>query len=394
MRILYISVLASQAALEEAQKKDKMFSTYAVHKFNRLVVEGLVRNGVRVTALSTFYQPNVGLGYFRKKEKQNGVNYQYIPTVNNQIIRRVWLIVYCFFRVLFWGVLNKKEKAIICDVLNISACIGAVTAAKLIGLRNVGVMTDMPGIGVSTTTSAKEHDKVSFSAKINKSYLGKFSHYVFLTEQMNEAVNVNRRPYIVMEGLVDADMKCIPLSQKYDQRVIIYAGGLHERYGLKLLVEAFIKANIDNTELWIYGKGPFAEQLEDYQQLDKRIVYKGVVSNWEVVESEIKATLLVNPRPTGELFTKYSFPSKNMEYMVSGTPVLTTPLQGMPKEYYPYVYLFDSGETIEGYAEVLARTLSLSTEELRAKGLAAREWVLKNKNHLSQTKRIVELLNQ
>jgi len=394
MRILYISVLASRSALEEAQKKDKTFSAYAVHKFNRLVVEGLVRNGVSVTALSTFYQPNVGLGYFRKKEKQNGVNYQYIPTVNNQIIRRAWLIVYCFFRVLFWGVFNKQEKAIICDVLNISSCIGAVTAAKLIGLRSVGVMTDMPGIGVSTTTSAKEQDKISFSAKINKSYLGDFSHYVFLTEQMNEAVNVNRRPYIVMEGLVDADLKCIPLFQKYDQRVIIYAGGLHERYGLKLLVEAFIKANVDNTELWIYGKGPFAELLEDYQRLDKRIVYKGVVPNFEVVESEIKATILVNPRPTGELFTKYSFPSKNMEYMVSGTPVLTTKLPGMPLEYCSHVYLFDKGETVEGYADVIKKVLSLPLDELKAKGEEARKWVLANKNNVVQAEKILSLLNQ
>ena len=55
------------------------------------------------------------------------------------------------------------------------------------------------------------------------------------------------------------------------------------------------------------------------------------------VAEELKATLLVNPRPTTEEFTIYSFPSKNMEYMASGTPLLTTKLPGMPEEYHQYV---------------------------------------------------------
>ena len=34
--------------------------------------------------------------------------------------------------------------------------------------------------------------------------------------------------------------------------------------------------------------------------------------NDRVVEEQLRATLLVNPRPTAEAFTKYSFPSRNM----------------------------------------------------------------------------------
>lgn len=38
--------------------------------------------------------------------------------------------------------------------------------------------------------------------------------------------------------------------------------------------------------------------------------------------------------------------------MVSGTPVLTTPLPGMPEEYDQYVYLFDD-ESTEGMHQTL-----------------------------------------
>ena len=78
--------------------------------------------------------------------------------------------------------------------------------------------------------------------------------------------------------------------------------------------------------------------------------------------------------------------------MVSGTPVLTTILPGMPKEYYPYVYLFDKRETTEGYAEVLRHVLTLSDEELQEKGMKARNWVLENKNNIKQAKRITEFI--
>ena len=68
------------------------------------------------------------------------------------------------------------------------------------------------------------------------------------------------------------------------------------------------------------------KQLYDYTQQDKRIHFGGVIPLSEVIEKEIQATILINPRPVDQEFTKYSFPSKIMEYMSSGTPVLTTKL--------------------------------------------------------------------
>ena len=343
-------------------------------------------------SLSSFYQPNVGIGYSRKTEKENDVTYTYIPTLNFRPIRMVWVSIYCFFYVLVWGFRNRKEKAVICDVLNVSACLGALAAARMLGLRCAGVMTDMLGIGVSNNRMSNANDKVSFAMRVNRLYLGHFTHYVFLTEQMNDEVNINRCPYIVMEGLVDADVIPPKISEKEFPRVVLYAGGLYERYGLRTLTDAFISTDFEDTELWLFGSGSFVDELSSYQLKDSRIKYKGIHPNDEVFRAEQRAVLLVNPRPTGEEYAKYSFPSKNMEYMVSGTPVLTTKLPGMPVEYYPHVYLFDSGENAVDFAEVLRRVLSQPAEELEAKGKEACEWVLAKKNNITQTARIIELL--
>ena len=117
----------------------------------------------------------------------------------------------------------------------------------------------------------------------------------------------------------------------------------------------------------------------------------GVRENREIVEEELKASLLVNPRPVAPEYTKYSFPSKNLEYMVSGTPVLTTQLPGMPEEYFPYVYLMGE-ETEDHAAKVLEEILSLPLEERQKKGTAARAFVLEKKSNIVQSAKILAFL--
>ena len=133
------------------------------------------------------------------------------------------------------------------------------------------------------------------------------------------------------------------------------------------------------------------EALRALQREDGRIELRGVAENEAVVREELKATLLINPRPSGEDFTAYSFPSKNLEYMVSGTPVLTTKLSGMPREYDTYAYLF-TDESVEGMANTLRQTLSLPRETLHEKGLAAKAFVLANKSNKAQAMRVLALL--
>lgn len=65
--------------------------------------------------------------------------------------------------------------------------------------------------------------------------------------------------------------------------------------------------------------------------------------------------------------------------MVSGTPVLTTNLPGMPQEYYPYVYLIEN-ESTEGLAKAFKQVLELPGVDLKKKGYEAREFVLSKKN--------------
>ena len=78
--------------------------------------------------------------------------------------------------------------------------------------------------------------------------------------------------------------------------------------------------------------------------------------------------------------------------MLSGTPLLTTKLPGMPKEYYPFVYLFEE-ESVYGFATIMDKIMSLPTQELYNKGLLARDFVFRYKNNRLQAKRIIEFID-
>jgi glycosyltransferase involved in cell wall biosynthesis len=110
-----------------------------------------------------------------------------------------------------------------------------------------------------------------------------------------------------------------------------------------------------------------------------------------VVKAELAATLLINPRPSHEDYTKYSFPSKNMEYMASGTPVLTTRLPGMPDDHKPYVYLIER-EDATGIQEALQRILAQDARTIHAFGMCSKNYILREKNNIAQASKIVRFV--
>lgn len=397
MDILYISALCSKAKIERIHELTGRNPGYAMQKFNRLMAEGLAAGGHHVSTLSALpvLRGETSLLCSPKSDSDNGVEYRYIPFVNLPVVRHAGLFLYSFFYTLFRGIGRRRKRRMVFDALNISVCLGGLLASKINRVPTCGILTDLPGQIVGRQSSIKGR----FVSAINNRYLGSFDSYVFLTEAMDSAVNKRHRPYIVMEGLVESDREEAADAKRTDKKnaetmsptSIIYAGGLYAKYGVRMLIEAFMGLERPDLTLDLYGSGDMEKEIRDYSCRDPRIRFHGIVSNDEIVKLEKQALLLVNPRPTHEDFTRYSFPSKNMEYMLSGTPVLTTRLPGMPADYHPYVYLFDE-ETTAGYRRTLEQVTSLPLDELRARGEAGRRFVLTRKNNHVQGRRIIALL--
>lgn len=408
MKILYISSVPSEKeffALKDKVRKGVSTTAYGMEeagiKFHTLIQQGLVAdNNTEVLSLvgrTVSFKTHKGLLLGIKKEKKGLIKYKHLAVLNLPVLKQICLAISFFFNTLSWLLKNKNEdeKLILIDAAYVTVIPGVVLVAQILRCKKIGIFADIyeyMGDVVNDQTKRKTLAKI-IRKLVSKSYAN-LDGFVVITEQANSVVNKKGKPYMVLEGLVDIkeiDFEESFSFQEKSPRVIMYAGALREQYGLKALVDGFIAVPGEDLRLEIYGDGDYVPEIIKAAQIDGRIKYLGRVDNKEVVEKERQATLLVNPRPVNEEFTLYSFPSKNMEYMVSGTPVLTTRLPGMPKEYYNYVYTID-GEGTEAVTEALKKMLEKPQEELFKKGEAARQFVLNKKNNVLQAERIKRLL--
>ena len=106
---------------------------------------------------------------------------------------------------------------------------------------------------------------------------------------------------------------------------------------------------------------------------------------------QARAALLINPRSPRGVFTRYSFPSKTLEYMRSGKPVACYRLEGIPKEYDPYLRYIE-GEGASAIMRAVRETLELPEEERLMLGRRSRAFVLANKTPQIQCRRLMDFL--
>lgn len=400
MKIIYVSNVCSERKFEEFMTNCEEKPEQASQKFNFLTISGLAKNGYDVISISTLPVNRArSKKYFFRMDKdiQDSIEFFYLPIINIPGIKVIMNLIFTILFMIKLCIKVKGDKIFICDALNFSSSIGAQIVSYIFNLKTIGILTDIPRMMNYDTRLPDENLKKNIRSWIYLIYdkvLRNYTGYVFLTKFMAQEVGVVNKPNIVIEGMVNIEAKNYEnvLSKKYEKKIIIYAGALRIRYGVSNLIEAFHKVENKQAELWLYGNGDMLDLISKYVELDKRIKYFGTISNDKVIKEELKSTLLVNPRPTNEEFTKYSFPSKNLEYMVSGTPILTTKLPGMPEEYLNYVYTFEN-EDIEEMTKKLEEILAIDNDKLYSKGAAAKKFVLENKNNIVQTKKIIDLIN-
>ena len=409
MDILYISSVPSPEEFDRIKTKVKpniLLTTYGMNelgfKFHTLIMDGLRQNGANTVSLvgrSVSRGTHSGLFWKKRVQKEEGVEHRHLSLINFPLLKHLWLGLAFFFHTLGWQIKHRgKERGIIMDASYVSVLPFVLLASLGCKCKKTAIYCDIYDY-MADVEDAFENKEVSFVKRVAKKVIKKcyraLDGYVFLTEQMDAVINPAHKPYIVMEGLVDIHMQTRPneLENKAEGKVVMYAGAIRAQYGVKNLVEGFMDYDNPDARLWIFGDGDYKDALKDVHQRDERITFFGAVPLKTVIEKEFEASLMINPRPVDKEFTKYSFPSKNMEYMASGTPVLTTRLPGMPREYEEFVYLI-SQENAGALAQDLREILCKPREELFAFGQRAKAFVLENKNNVKQGERICHFLSK
>ena len=217
-------------------------------------------------------------------------------------------------------------------------------------------------------------------------------HLVVLTPHMATELGIGPERHVVIEGIYDpeAHLPAAPWSDE-PAPIFIYTGTLATRYGILDLLDAFSRLDVPSARLWICGMGDAQAAVEDLARRDPRVTYHGRVPRTEALALQARAHVMVNPRrPEGE-FTRYSFPSKTLEYLASARPVIMHWLPGIPEDYRPHLITPETGDAM-GLAQAMQRVAALPRDELRRIGEAGRDFVLARKTPRAQIGKLLQAL--
>ena len=398
MELLYISASCSKKKNEELYSIQHTHVLQPQQKFHNQLITGLSKvDGINVICLSAYplSASTCDVKYFPAEDEivSDSLKYHYIPLNNGRLTRYTSLLKNSRRFIEEWEQLTRgKERVVIADVINIFLTLNCFNFLKKERIPLLGIITDVPTLCTKMKQRHEGFFKNLFTQlieHITELSLTRYNAYIPVTKTINDRLNKTAKPYIVIEGSVDNTLFYNRVSSQ-KPRVVMYAGGVYEKYGLKLLVDAFDRLQTD-AELHIYGNGTYVDSVREKCKTNPRIQYKGVVSVDKIFQLERNATLLVNVRPSDEDFSIYSFPSKVHEYMSTGTPALLTKLKGIPEVYYKYCFTVNK-EDCDGVYAALKDVLSRSDEELTRVGREAFDFVSKEKNNLEQGRRIISFI--
>lgn len=373
---------------------------YAADALQKSILEGLTENNVKY---KVFNLPFIGAYPIRYKKLFFNVSKPYISQESHDIINvsfcnLLGYKLYSRFKHLRANLLHefantKQNTDVVILIYSIhtpflKACVDLKRVNK--NVKIVQIVPDLPEFMCGEMGMIRNFFEWCNKQILEKLYT-RIDGYVLLSEFMNERLPIAGKPMVVMEGIYKETASNDLNFNSQNEKYILYTGTLAHRYGVMNLVNAFLQLNNKDVKLYICGDGDSKEEIIKYARKNKNIKYWGQVDRNKAIELQRSAVLLVNPRTGEGDFTKYSFPSKTMEYLGSGVPTLLYKLPGIPEEYYRYCFTLDDS-SIHALAEKIDDILSMDMYVLREIGKSAREFILREKTPRKQVSKIVDLI--
>ncbi len=393
MKIIFLGLMYSEKTLDYCKKHSKNGLQMATHVFQSNLLQGLESSGVNFKVVNI---PPIGsfpincTKLFFKGENWGKNNYQ-IPYLNLPIIKQK-MQKGQLVKEIKKAIIQSKDKDV--SIIAYSPYIPFLKAIKQIKKKYPFIKSNL--IVTDCIPGREDMDKYMTKSAIKRGNeivrLAKsIDSFSLLTKHLASALEIGDKPYVITECICNEHQKQATAKNKND-KICLYAGSISEEFGVDTLVDAFSK--ISGAELWVCGKSNSTTSIEHLQEMAKKhgnIKYLGFVSKEEVEDFRNKCDYLINPRmPTGT-FTKYSFPSKTAEYMMSGKPTIMYKLEGVPDSYDEFLnYITET--TSDKLKEEIESIFNKDYAELQEKALRARDFLINNNSSKKQVGKILETL--
>ena len=360
--LLYIGNVIHFQQLNELVEKNEFIGSISISKHHYLTIKGLGELYSRVLIFSKSQTRN-------KLVNSKFNNIEYFYSNNSSSLFNLFYLL---------NFIRKNHPHVIMDALIIKNSLMVVLLCLLLKVKYTTFNSDIPQFMTNNKVF------IFFSSLINKFSSG----FIFVSVAMNEIINKRKKPFIVVDTIVDDPPNYQAKTKEFS---VFYSGYISEMNGVDLLCEAFLDCNFPNSSLTVIGEGKILEDLRKKYYYSKIIKIFGKTSNDVIINKQVESWLLVNPRILNQAQNNYSFPIKLSEYMLSGSAVISTKLPYLKGVFDEFIYYFldDTLQSIKlGLREFYSKSF------LHNQYKSGKDFIIKTRHYRVQSGRIFAFLNQ
>jgi len=181
--------------------------------------------------------------------------------------------------------------------------------------------------------------KKLYSKTINNSFYSTTVNIAFKEEMQEISKDKNKILYIpngVDTKLFNPHNKDNSIKKKYNinGQFMLFVGRLTEKKGIEYIIKAMPKLieKYPKIKLLIVGGGELKEELEKLSselKVNNNVIFTGPITNHELPRYYASADLFIAPSIQTKQGDREGFPTVFLEAMASGTPIITTNIEGI-----------------------------------------------------------------
>jgi len=316
-----------------------------------------------------------------------------IVHINKPFVEEICVAIQVLFKGLFWSWKNRTHERKILVMNAPNEVMTPMLLLQKLGLCSVySFVIDSPFVKTGNDSVYLRWRKKDYEKGLKK--LNQCKGVILLNANVVKILNLTNPTKTILLGFENNTCKFdenhyIGISKR--KKRLMYAGTFSYVNGIKEMLSAFSLLEESQYQIDICGYGPEEELIEKFCEKHKNCVYYGRVSNEKLDDLYSKADLLLNIRLPDDEANNFSFPSKLIGYMYSGTAVVSSDFSSLPDSYREFLYITKNVEP-DSIAETINNVFLQDEAELNQKAKSARDFIEKNQNWTAVGKSIIEFI--
>lgn len=317
----------------------------------------------------------------------DGTGVKFLPFVNLGPLKILTLGVSSFLQTLAWSWRNRKaeRRIVIAYNLNAPPAWPLWLACRMTKCEFVPFIGDIyvPGEVIADSWLRR----LEFDSQ--KRIIPKVDGLLVANKAIVEDFAQGRDSLLIEGGVPESFLRKFEgqVNQNPSTFHAVFAGQLSELNGVELLLETIAKMPEQNIRFTIAGSGPLHDRVKKAAMHDSRIVYAGLLPHRDLVEIYRSADLVLSLRRTDNQTHRYVFPSKVVECLATGVPLLTTCTGHAESEFGDFSILLPE-ETSDALAAKVRELMSWSQKRRSDLGKQAQDYVRENRTWESNIVRL------